>query len=167
MALSTSQLQSLKTDITVAKAAVLYNGQTLLQWWNNGSNSTIAEFYNQTASPAVLIWKPDVRTQDLVDALVGTEYVSGTTATDVARRALLDVITRSELVDATKSQVRSNFSTAAAAASSTLTAWTAIARRNATYLEALFAGVPSGGASVTPLYNYSLTNLDVAEARNV
>lgn len=167
MPLSPSQLQSLKTDITVTRAAILYNGQTLLQWWNAGANSTLADFYNQEASPTVLLWRPDVETQLLIDALVGTEYIAGTTASDVARRELLGLITRAARIDATKSQVRSNFSTAAGAASATLTAWTALARKNATYLEALFAGLPSGGASVTPVYGYQLTRADVAEARTV
>lgn len=154
------ELQTLRTDATVTKAAVVFQGETLLFLWNNTMSGTIADFYNQTTNPVTVIWRPNVVTQDLIDALVGTEYTAGTAQTDVARRNLLDLITRSQRIDATKAQVRANFAQAAGAL--TQVAWTAIAQKNATYIEALFTT-----AMISSRYGYRLSPEDVAAARDL
>jgi hypothetical protein len=162
MALTSTQLQTLRTDITVTRASTTYQGQTLLQWWNAGADGLLAQFYNQTASPVVLLWNPRVNTQSMVDAMVGTEY----TAAGLANRELLQLITRSAIIDATLPQVRANFATAIGGGSTTVTNWTALARKNATYLEALLVTNAAGGASVTAQFGYTISPDDVSQARN-
>lgn len=165
MALLEAQLMTLKTDITVTKAAVVYQGETLLNWWNAGADGTIAEFYNQPAVPAVPLWKPRVPVNDLITALVGSEFK----ALPIATQNLWFVLTQGDAVDATLSRTRQNFIDVFGAAAQTTANLTAVAQKAATYFEALFATVAAGPGtgSISPVFGQMLTADEVWAARSV
>lgn len=165
MALAPAQQAILKNDILVTRAATVFVGATLLQHWNAGADGTLRDYYNSVASPADPIWRADIMRRELIQAMSGSEYLSGTTAADVARRALLDVITREEPIDATIAQVRTNFGLAIGA--TTQAAWSALAKRNATNLEQVFTGAAVGGAKVSTAFGERLTDVDIAALRSI
>jgi hypothetical protein len=76
MALMTTQLQVLKTDITVTRAGVSYQGQTLLPWWDARDHMTLTAFYNQPAVPAVKLWKPQSPVSDFNRSSVMSEFTA-------------------------------------------------------------------------------------------
>jgi len=161
VSVTTAEATTIRNDITVTHAATVFQGQTLLAWWDNGANQTLADYYNTVASPVVLMWRPNVNRRELINTLVGSEY----TAATAAARSLLDAITKDPLIDTTIAQVRANFALAAGA--TTQANWTVVARQNATNLEALFAGAPVSGAVVSTRFGNPVTSSDIAFARTV
>jgi hypothetical protein len=142
-----AQLATLKADIKAAAdlAAPLAAAQA----------QSIADAYNATASPAVLLWRPDIGVDELRGAVVWSDFVALTTVRQQAYLALTQGVT----IDATKASVRGAFAAIFGAGSASLTALTALAQRPATRLEALFTV-----AVVSSMYGQRLTPQDVAAA---
>lgn len=144
--LTASQLATLKTDISGQSS--LTAAIAAKDW------PTVAAFYAQPSSPAVTIWRADVKPSEIVAAITGTDFV-GLTA---VKQSLLSLLLMPDVVDATSANVRADFS-AIFPASASLTALTAIAQRTATRLEALFTT-----SAVSAVYGYTLTAADVQQA---
>lgn len=171
-----AQLQVLKTDITVTRASTVYQGQTLLQWWNAGDDITLAEFYNQTASPDFWAWRTSVSQDELTNSTgpdgttftwVGNGFITRSAGEQAAWRELFG---RSGGVNAALSQVRQAFQdifsgTGNAAANRTHLA--AVARRKVRYIEQLFAtGTGSTGSPAVMTFEGTITGTDVGQARS-
>src|SRR5574337_2012440 len=123
--LTASQLATLKTDIS--GQSTLTAAVAAKDW------PTVAAFYAEASSPAVTIWRADVKPSEIVAAITYTELVALTSPKQFA----LQVLLQPGVVDATSANVRAAFS-AIFGTSASLTALTALAERTATRLEALF-----------------------------
>src|SRR5574337_1025443 len=144
--LTASQLAALKADI---------GGQSSLTADVAAANwPAIAAFYNAPSSPAVTIWREDVKPSEIVAAITGSEFVALT----AIKQSLLSLLLMPGVVDATSANVRADFS-AIFASGSSLTALTTLAQRTATRIEALFTT-----AQVSATYGYELTAADVQQA---
>lgn len=163
--LNDTQLQSLKTDATVTHAAVVYDGQTLLDRWNDNDTS-ILPYYNALANPTVLIWRPDITVDEAKEVVVWADF-SALTPNGVARQNTYLALTQGGVINATKQTVRDAFVSIFGGGSASLTALTNLAQVSGTNLEALLAGATVQGAKVTQVYGYELTSSDVAAARLV
>src|SRR6516164_8574280 len=144
MSLTSAQLATLKTDITVTHASTVFNSKTLLQLWNGYDTQGLADYYNTTASPTVAIWRPDVSQTDLAKSIVASDFSALTVALQNTWFALL----QAPILDATISSVRQNFSTIFTSGT-TLTNLQATAQKNATNLESLFTT-----SQVSSVYGY-------------
>lgn len=151
--LTSAQLAILKTDI-----------QSRPTLWANGtqqiSNEEVAAFYNSTASPAVNVWKPEVTVQELNSAIAWSDMVLISQEKQLAYQSMI----WNFKIDMTDAQVRSGIDTIFGAGSASKAGINNIGKRNATYLEALFA---TGGATkVSSLFGYKLQPEEVSAAIN-
>src|SRR5574340_562885 len=144
--LTPAQLATLKTD---AEGQSSLTAAIAAKDW-----PTVAAFYAEASSPAVTIWRADVKPSEIVAAITGSEFVALT----AIKQSLLSLLLMPGVVDATSANVRADFS-AIFASGSSLTALTAIAQRTATRIEALFTT-----AQVSEVYGYALTENDIAAA---
>lgn len=144
--LTTAQLAALKTD---ADGQSTLTAAIAAKDW-----PTVAAFYNAPSSPAVTIWRADVKPSEIVAAITGSEFVALT----ALKQSLLSLLLMPGVVDATSANVRADFS-AIFATGSSLTALTALAQRTATRIEALFTA-----AQVSAVYGYLLAAADVQQA---
>ena len=165
MSLTPVQLQALKTDITVTRTATAWQGSTLGALWTGGSDSVLAQFYAQTASPQVLLWKPSVVTDALVNAVVMSEFLALT----VAKQNGWFMMTQPDQLDATISRVRQNFIDIFGVGATTVANLIATSQRAATYGEALFttAGGSPGTGFVSAVFGVGVTAQDITAARDV
>lgn len=164
MSLTITQQQQLRTDITVTRSLTVYQGQTLLQWWNGGADGVLASFYNQIASPASPIWRPDLGVDELKDAIVWADYVALTPNGSLKQAAYL-ALTQGNVINATKQGIRDAFVSIFGNGSASLTAMTAIAMRNGTYLETLLASAAVQGAKVSEVYGLRIIDVDISNTR--
>lgn len=155
MALANGQLTILKTDITVTKAATVYQGSTLLVHWQQSHTQIIADFYNQAANPQVDIWRSDVKVTDMAKSVLMSEFIALT----AVKQNGMNLYMQGETIDATNANVRNGFASIFPAGTS-LNNLTALAKKAATYFESLFAV-----SSVSPFYNIPLTAADVDAAK--
>lgn len=161
--LTTAQLQTLKTDITVTQAAVVYNGETLLHWWTTGNNNELANFYNEKANPVHNLWRPNIPVEQLAACVVGSEFIGRTQA---ERELWSFVIAVIPSIDSTEQKVRDNFVTAFGGGSVTVTSMTGVAQRNASNGEKLFSTL-EGGANKSSIFDELITANNISDARLV
>ena len=155
-----NQKQILKTDITVTKAATVYNGQTLLQLWNNNDMEALASFYNQIASPVIDLWRPDISASELTSGIVGGEYVA---LTAVKQNAFMMYLVAGSL-NATSANIRTALD-AIFGNTTTKTNLLVVAKKQATNFESLFKGAIQGAAYVSTTYGISVTGQDIYQAK--
>lgn len=124
-----------------------------------GQDQRVADYYNAASSPAVAVWRADVRLSEFVAAVVPSELVVLT----AIKQYGLDFYTKAGVVDGSSANVRAAFN-AIFGAGATLTALTALAQRTGTRLEALFSS--GGPPAVSTLYGRILTDVEVNAARN-
>lgn len=151
--LTTQQLATLKTDI-----------QSRANLWSNGTqqigDQEVATFYNTVAEPAVPIWKKDVDITQLNSAVNWSDMAALTQEKQLAYQSMV----WANVIDMTDVQVRGGVDAIFGNPSSSRTGILAIGKRNATYLEALFA---TGGATkISAVYNNSLSASEVSAAIN-
>lgn len=72
--LTLAQLQALKADI-LANAGTL-EGKTPAEWWAEGNPSKVAAFYNQTATPDFIVWKPTLAISDVLDNFIADDWTA-------------------------------------------------------------------------------------------
>ena len=144
--LTPAQLAAIKTDISAQSS--LTADVASANW------PAVAAFYNAPSSPAVTVWRADVKPSEIVAAITGTDFTNLT----AIKQSLLLLLLTPGVVDATSSNVRADFS-AIFPISASLTALTNIAQRTATRIEALFTT-----AQVSATYGYTLTAADVQQA---
>ncbi len=157
-----AQKQTLKTDVTVTHASTVYQGSTLLQYWNANNLDAIAAYYNTNVSPQVDLWRPDVSPNELQKAIVMSAY---TALTAVKQNGFMVYLQAANL-DATNQNIRDGFNSIFGAGA-TLTALTALAKKPATNWENLFVGAVQSGAYVSTQYGVLVTYGDVFQAKQL
>lgn len=163
--LGDAQLSTLHTDITVTRADVMHDGATLLDWYTKGDDEKVAEFYNGQHQPVEDVWKPDVRCQDINQAIVSAEFDM---LTGNRRETWGFTLSHLDPIDTTIGQVRDNFQYIFPNTEAPLTFANimALAQRNATYGEVLY-GVRDQGAYISDIYGQRITADNVSDTRRV
>jgi hypothetical protein len=149
MALTATQSITLKNAITSDASVTSFIAN---QDWNS-----IAANYNTNAT--TLIWRNDIKTQEIVASIVGSEGVKQS----VGQMQLLQVLLIYPQIDATSVTVRGQFGAIfpASSAVSTNANLTSVAQRFATKFESLYVS-----NQVSSLYGYILQGSDVQGAMN-
>lgn len=160
--LTPDQIAILKTDILSNYATVLDNGKTIAINIAETNFQAIADYYNQDATPVVSLWIPNLNPKDLNKGLVMTEFIA---LTALKQQGWFAMTTGNE-VDATNNLVRTNFGTLFGGNSQTTANLSAMAQKNATRFEALFANAtsPASAAKVSTLFSYLVTFQDIDSA---
>lgn len=163
-----TQLQTLKTDCTVTRASVVFQTLTLSQLWANDQYQLLADFYNQVQTPSVLLWNPMLAKEKVVQAIVVAGAGGFASLTLGAQNAWFAVSVVSHF-DLTLANVRQQFVDIFGAGSGTFTNLQLLARRAATYFEALLsvAGGAPGTGNVSDVYGQLLSASDVREAKRL
>ena len=165
MSLTPAQLATLKNDLTVTRAATAFQGSTLGELWTGGADGVLAQFYAQVASPQVLLWKPSVPSDALVNAVLMSEFLALT----VAKQNGWFMMTQPSMIDTTLARVRQNFIDIFGGASVTVANLVVTAQRPATYGEALFSasGGSPGSGFVSAVFGAGVSAQDITAARDV
>lgn len=138
--LSQVQLAALKTDITNAGGGAEFSAAIAAKNW-----SVILSAYNAPASGTWIIWRSDVARRDIIYAIVMSDFVVLTDIKQAGLRIYLDYL---DVLDATQPNVQAAFS--AIFSGATLTALSALSKRQATRCEKLFStGVGSNASPAT------------------
>jgi hypothetical protein len=137
----------------------------VLQNFADGNDQTVADYYN-ALDASRSVWRPQIMLRELNTAITWSDFAALTVAKQNAYLAM----TQGGYVDGSAANVRSGFTTVFGSPSTSLTALTAIAQRQATRLEALDAfWTTTGGAApnsgVTTVFGVRLTATDVSQAR--
>ena len=128
---------------------------------NSDGNTFIAEALNVTFSPDFTVWRTDIKSSEIVSAVVGTEYVALTNLKQTA----LNFVLFPGIVNASSPNIQADFS-AIFSAGATLTALTALAKRNATIIEKILStGTGTLGNPATMSFEGQLSYNDVHAAR--
>lgn len=163
--LDTTQLQALQTDITVTHAAEMYEGKTLLEWWNQGNDQEISEWYALEAAPEVLIWRENVGVDEFAKAVLYTDLLAQTAVELMVYEHLLG--DKSSPVDMAAASIRDGLAAIFAGAPTTVANLLDIGKRPATNGEELYSGAASGagGGTITLIYGQQITRKNVEESR--
>lgn len=157
--LTAEQLAALKADILA--------DPTLNAFPNNSDGAfAIAAAYNQLASPTWTVWKSDVSTVDIRNALVWSEY----DVLSVSKQNAFSFLCSNHIVNAGLANVRQGIQSifGAPQQSGNLAALIAIAKRSATRAEKLFStGTGSVANPATMTFEGQLSFQDVQTARNL
>lgn len=156
--LTTVQLAALKSDI-------LADPLLSIQPNNDDGYFAIAVVYNRLVAPAFRVWRTNIPTTDVKKNIVWTEYISRS----VGERSAFEVIIADGNVNAADANVRQGFGDifSGPSGAETRTNLTALAKRNATRGEKLFAiGTGTDLAPATMTFEGNLSYQDVARARN-
>jgi hypothetical protein len=129
MTLTTAQRTTLKADILANPDA--------LAIYEIGDLQALADLYNQPANPAYVVWRTDVSTVEIRAVLVWSEY----DVLSVSKQNAFSFLCSNHVVNAALPNVRAGISSifGAPQQSGNLAALVAIAKRNASRLERLFA----------------------------
>lgn len=150
-----AQLTTLKNAIVADSA---FNGLVN----NTDGASVVAAAFNAIAVPDFIVWRTDIKSSEIVAAVVGTEFAA---LTAIKQTALMFVISPG-VVDASSPNVQNDFS-AIFSAGPTLTALAALAKRQATRFEKLFAtGTGSTASPGTMVLQGAVSIDDVNLARH-
>ena len=114
--LTLSQQQAIKADIA-AKAAFSYGGSTFAALQSLTQLDRIAQYYNDIASPQVDIWRPDLTVDMITNVIVMSDFI----ALSAGKQNAWFAMSQASYIDATLSQVRSNFASIFGAATATTT----------------------------------------------
>lgn len=140
MALTTEQKATLKADILANPDA--------LAIYEIGDLMALAELYNQAANPTFVVWRSDVSTEEIRAVLVWSEYDT----LSVSRQNAFQFLCSNHLVNGTLANVRAGIASIFQGPNQAgnLAALVALAKRNATRAERLFAtGTGSTGSPGT------------------
>lgn len=157
--LTTEQLAALKADI-LADA-------TLNAFPNNSDGAfEIAKAYNLLAAGPWIVWKTDVSTLDIRNALVWAEY----DVLSVSKQNAFAFLCSNHVVNAGLTNVRQGIQSifSGPQQAGNLAAMIAIAKRSATRAEKLFsAGTGTTASPATMTFEGQLSFQDVQDARNL
>ena len=164
--LDTAQLQALKTDITVTHASEVYEGKTLLQWWNDGNNQEISEWYALVASPQVLVWREDITRAEVNEAVLYTELLT-LSIVDITVFQLM-LASDGGFLNAASQNIRDGMQDVLSGPNRAQSRnnMIALAKRPASYGEALYT-TAIDGAFISAIYGDRITHQNVADARPV
>jgi hypothetical protein len=153
--LTSAQLATLKADILADPVLAAKPN-------NSDAAVDIAAAYNAAASPAYVVWRTDIAPREIVGAITSSEFVA---LTAIKQNGLI-ILLLAGTIDGSNANIRAAF-TAIFTTGSSLTALTALAKRNATRAEKLFA--TGSGTTATPSTMAvigSLTASDIISARS-
>jgi hypothetical protein len=154
MALTTQQLQSLKS-------AIAADGTMSAAPSNSTGNYAILAALNAIAAGPFIVWRTDIKSSEVVAAIVGTEFAALT----AVKQTLLMMLISPGVVDASSANVQADFS-AIFSAGTTLTALAALAKRSANVAEKTLAtGTGTTGSPATLGFVGPVTYSDVEAAR--
>lgn len=170
MGLSIAQLQALKADIaanvnTIPAGQPFAGTQVKLVPATEEGNGVVAFWYNLPAAGPYVVWRTDVSTEEVNEAVDWTEVTALTTNNLIAFQVLKD----QAKVDSSKPSIRGAFNAIFPSASkpNTNAALLSLAKRNASNVEKLFAtGSGTTGSPSTMAFEGALTLTDVLNARN-
>lgn len=158
MALTASQRQLLK--------AAIDGTPELAALPNTPDNAfAIAEYFNALASPAFRVWRTNVSTKDVKNAIVWTEYIGRS----VGEKSAFELMISNGVINAADPNIRQGivdvFSGPAAAV--TRANLTNISKRDATRGEKVFAtGTGTDASPATMTFEGALSYQDVQDARS-
>lgn len=147
-------------QLTTLKAAIAADGTLNALPNTPDGNAVIAAAMNAASSPAVAIWRSDVRNSEITASIVASAYIALT----ALQQKALDLYVTPATCDATSANVRAGFSSIFGSGQ-TLTNLTAVAQRTATRLEALYATGGPPATVPTNVYGYMLGFDEVGIAR--
>jgi hypothetical protein len=156
--LNASQLQALKTHmltIPELQAAIAA-----------GDDMALAAYYNAEKTPAFVVWRTRIMPAEYVQAITWTEVDTLT----VGKARIWEWLTsnQSQAINAALLNVRQGISDAFASAATTRTALTALAKRNATVLETLFAtGTGTTATPATLVIEGAINYAEISHARSM
>ena len=160
MALTDSQLQALKTHI---------EGDPALNAFPNtpDGNFALADVMNAPSqNPAIIVWRTQILSSELIANMVWTEYIARTAAERDAWRFL----TEQGSIDASSPNVRQGIQDmfSGAGGATTRAQLIEIAKRTARQIEALYAvGAGTDQNPATLTFQGTITYEDVTAARNL
>lgn len=157
--LSFAQLATLQADILADPAFAL------VPMTADGAQA-IANAYNDLATPAANLWRPDIGVDEAKKAIVWVDYAA-LSPNGTAKQNTYLALTQGGVLDATVQGIRDAFTTIFGGGSASLTALVALAKRPASRAELLFATGPVSGAYITAIYGQQLTYQDVQAARTL
>lgn len=160
MPLTPAQLQSLKADI--AADPVL----SAFPMTSDGSDA-IAAAYNATASPNFTVWRTDINPEDILNAVVWTEYISFTSQAE--RDAFRELASLSR-VSLARTNIRTGFNDIFQGSNKATSrqAIAAVGKRLARRIEKLFAtGTGTNGDPATMTFEGTTNFSEVHTARNL
>ena len=150
-----AQKAALKNDITVTHGSTVYQGQTLLSYWNGNNMEALAAYYNTVASPQVDLWRPNILPSEVIPVIVMSEYIA---LTAVKQNGLL-LYMQGVYIDATNVNTRNGFASIFTSGTS-LTNLTALAKKAATNFENLFTS-----NNVSSVFGQVVTPSDIFSAK--
>lgn len=156
--LTTQQLATLKADI-------LADPQLAALPANDDGAFAIAAAYNLAASPAWVVWRTELPTKDVIDALDWTAFIGRS----AGEREAFTFMLRNGVINPARPNVRQGIADIFSGVGGTAqrTALLAMAKRAATRAEKLFStGTGSDAAPATMTFEGNLSYSDVNAARN-
>lgn len=156
------------TQRATLKAAIQAN-PTLLAQWQAGSPGLIADFYNTLASPAFIVWRSDVGSNEIGNAWLGTD-ISGMSALNMQRLQLLLASSPDGVFDMRRADRRAGFEDpfGTNVNNGSRVAMRAVWKRSATNAEKLFAtGTGSDASPALMTFEGALEFIDVIAAMGV
>lgn len=143
------------TQLAALKAAIVGN-TTLAAFVSAGNQGGLADFANAVPTTGITtILRPSISVDELKGAIVWSDFMALT----VPKQQTYLAMTAGSFVDATKPNITSGFTVVFGAGSASLAALSALASRNATRFEALFAV-----NSVSPVFGQQLSIDDINKA---
>lgn len=162
MPLTPAQLPVLKADID---ADPVLSALPL----NDDASFQIAAAYNALASPAFRVWRTNVTQEEILNAIIWTEFIAATNTTATAERDTISLLTQLAAINFGRPNIRTGFDDALSGAgrAASRNAVRAVAKRDATRAEKLFAtGTGTEGSPAVMTFEGFLSFADVNAARN-
>lgn len=158
MAFTTAQLTLIKAEID---ADPMLSGQP-----NTPDGAfAIAEMLNLEDAPAYVVWRTNIPTHDVKDAIVWTEYIN----LGVGERGGFELMISNDIVDASSINIRQGIQDIFSGPNQadTRTNMVAISKRNARRIERILVttGTGTSGDPGTMGYEGTISYRDVLEAR--
>jgi hypothetical protein len=122
----------------ILKADILANADTLAAY-NIGNLDALEKLYNAEAAPAFVVWRTNIPVEDYREAIVWTEVDNA--AMTVGKARIWEWLTANMTlpINAAKTNVRQGLMDCWPSNTTTRTQLTAVAKRNASRIEKLFA----------------------------
>lgn len=162
MSLTSAQLQTLKTAILADPALAALPR-------NDDAAAFIAAEFNKEASPAFVVWRPDVRADEIGNVWVGTD-IDGMSALNMQRLQLLLASSAGGAFDMRRADRRAGFENPFGTNQNNASrvAMRAAWKRNATRAEKLYAtGTGSDESPAVMTFIGSISGQDVNSALNL
>lgn len=152
--LTDSQKNIIANDLVAKRNQVIIGNNTVWQLMNQSRKDLLVKYYNKKTNPAVMIWKPGVPRDEIINAINFSEYINLTAAKRDAAAAFL----LCSVFDLTITRVRTNIIDIFGDGSDSKIKIYAKCDRAATNLEALFTT-----SGVSELYGYEIGEDDIRE----